>query len=298
MVFLLSNIYLQRVMAAAASGRLAATAARHGAAAAALRALLDAVPDGATRAAARLLLGELAAALGVEPMRQTHHGGGGAAVLSRTRRRREQRRAALARLRSSGAAHGDGVVDGCKRGNKDKMAKEGVEGAWFQDQRPAAGERRAAGNAAAEPTGSGADRDVGARELISDDGAESAGGRRRQQRPGHGRAQEQGQAATAAASTEPAEARAMEHDEQDERLPCAEPRVAAAAEPHKRRAVRRQWPLEPLERAGSSLEGRPRSRTTCRRDVAGGSSGAGRALCGGGSRRMSEAAGTGCERRV
>ena len=29
----------------------------------------------------------------------------------------------------------------------------------------------------------------------------------------------------------------MEHDEQDERLPCAEPRVAAAAEPHKRRAM-------------------------------------------------------------
>eukprot|EP00966_Prymnesium_polylepis_P260395 6015008-Prymnesium_polylepis.1 len=39
-----------------------------------------AVPDGATRAAARLLLGELAAALGVEPTRQAHHGGGGAAV--------------------------------------------------------------------------------------------------------------------------------------------------------------------------------------------------------------------------
>ena len=215
-------------MAAAASGRLAATAARHGAAAAALRALLDAVPDGATRAAARLLLGELAAALGVEPMRQTHHGGGGAAVLSRTRRRREQRRAALARLRSSGAAHGDGVVDGCKRGNKDTMANKGVEGAWFQDQRPAAGERRAAGDAAAEATGSGADRGVRACEIVSHDGVESAGGRRRQQQPGHGRAQEQRQAATAATSTEPAKARAMEHDEQDERLPCAEPRVAAA----------------------------------------------------------------------
>eukprot|EP00966_Prymnesium_polylepis_P202712 4696375-Prymnesium_polylepis.1 len=63
-------------MAAAASGRLAATAARHGAAAAALHALLDAVPDGASRAAARLLLRGLAAALGVEPLRQAQPGGG------------------------------------------------------------------------------------------------------------------------------------------------------------------------------------------------------------------------------
>eukprot|EP00966_Prymnesium_polylepis_P307656 7109909-Prymnesium_polylepis.1 len=55
-------------------------------------------------------------------------------------------------LPRSGAAHGDGVVDGCKRGNKDKMAKEGVKGAWFQDQRPAAGGWRAAGDAAAEAT--------------------------------------------------------------------------------------------------------------------------------------------------
>eukprot|EP00966_Prymnesium_polylepis_P030153 701029-Prymnesium_polylepis.1 len=38
--------FAKRVMAAAASGRLAATAARHGAAAAALHALLDVVPDG------------------------------------------------------------------------------------------------------------------------------------------------------------------------------------------------------------------------------------------------------------
>eukprot|EP00966_Prymnesium_polylepis_P025342 584538-Prymnesium_polylepis.1 len=56
-------------MAAAATGRPAAMAARHGAAAAALRALLEAVPDGATRAAAQLLLNELAAALGVGPRR-------------------------------------------------------------------------------------------------------------------------------------------------------------------------------------------------------------------------------------
>eukprot|EP00966_Prymnesium_polylepis_P028410 657653-Prymnesium_polylepis.1 len=59
----------QRAMAAAASGRLAATAARHHAAAAALLALLDDMPDGATRAATQLLLRELATALGVEPQR-------------------------------------------------------------------------------------------------------------------------------------------------------------------------------------------------------------------------------------
>eukprot|EP00966_Prymnesium_polylepis_P008932 205997-Prymnesium_polylepis.1 len=33
---------------------------------------------------------------------------------------------------SSGAAHGDGVFAGCGRDNKEKVAAEGVEGAWFQ----------------------------------------------------------------------------------------------------------------------------------------------------------------------
>ena len=100
------NYFAKRAMAAAASGRLAATAARHAAAAAALHALLAAVPDDASRAAARLNLRELAAALGVELQRQAHQGGGGPTGLAKTRRRREQRRAALARLRSSSAAHG------------------------------------------------------------------------------------------------------------------------------------------------------------------------------------------------
>eukprot|EP00966_Prymnesium_polylepis_P315529 7290826-Prymnesium_polylepis.1 len=72
-------------------------------------------------------------------------------------------------------------------------------------------------------------------------GADICGvGARHQQRPGRGCAQEQGQAATAAASTEPAETRAMEHEERHEHARAkelqAEPRVAAAAEPHKRRA--------------------------------------------------------------
>eukprot|EP00966_Prymnesium_polylepis_P144434 3335480-Prymnesium_polylepis.1 len=47
------------------------------------------------RAAARLLLREMAAELGVEPTRQAHRGGGGANGLAKTRRRHEQRRAAL-----------------------------------------------------------------------------------------------------------------------------------------------------------------------------------------------------------
>ena len=119
-------------MAAAAPGQLAAAAARHGAAARALHALLGAVPDGASRAAARLLLCELAAALGVELLRQPHQGGGGQPGLAKTRRRREQRRAALARLCSRSAAHGDGVISGCGRGGKDKVTGAGVGGTWFQ----------------------------------------------------------------------------------------------------------------------------------------------------------------------
>eukprot|EP00966_Prymnesium_polylepis_P073777 1712378-Prymnesium_polylepis.1 len=55
----------------AAAHQCAATATGpHSAAVAALRAQLDSTLDGATRAAARLLLRELVAALGVEPKRQ------------------------------------------------------------------------------------------------------------------------------------------------------------------------------------------------------------------------------------
>eukprot|EP00966_Prymnesium_polylepis_P321375 7377684-Prymnesium_polylepis.1 len=132
-------------MAAAASGRLAASAAHHGAAAAALHALLDAMPDGASRAAARLLLRGLAAALGIEQLRQAHQGGGGDAGLAKTRRRREQQRAALVRLRSSGAEHCDGVLPGCGRGNKDK--EKSLVKKLPPAQRLAAGGRLAAGDA-------------------------------------------------------------------------------------------------------------------------------------------------------
>ena len=99
----------RKQMRAAADERAAAAADPRGAAVAALHALFGSVPDGATRAAARLLLNELAAALGVEPQRQAHQGGGEAAGLARTGRRREQRRVALMRLRSRGAANGGGI---------------------------------------------------------------------------------------------------------------------------------------------------------------------------------------------
>eukprot|EP00966_Prymnesium_polylepis_P231035 5346474-Prymnesium_polylepis.1 len=85
-------------MRASAGQRAAAAAGPNSAAVAALRALIDAVLDGATRAAARLFLRELAAALGVEPQRQEAGGAAAGAGLTRTRRRRAQRRAAFARL--------------------------------------------------------------------------------------------------------------------------------------------------------------------------------------------------------
>eukprot|EP00966_Prymnesium_polylepis_P181648 4207866-Prymnesium_polylepis.1 len=48
------------------------------------------------------------------------------AGLTKTRRLRAQRRAALARLCSRSAAHGDGVVSGCGHGGKDKMTGSGA----------------------------------------------------------------------------------------------------------------------------------------------------------------------------
>eukprot|EP00966_Prymnesium_polylepis_P214409 4965331-Prymnesium_polylepis.1 len=61
-------------MRAAAFQRAAAVAGPHGAAVTALRAIIDYALDGATRAAARLLLAELAAALCAGPQQQAHQG--------------------------------------------------------------------------------------------------------------------------------------------------------------------------------------------------------------------------------
>ena len=96
----------------------------------------------ATRAAARLLLAELAAALCVEPQRQAHQGAAEGAGLPRTRRRREQRRAAAARLLSSGAAVSGGL-DEC--GEPTKQAKDGSVAKShlkLRGQRLAGGSRR------------------------------------------------------------------------------------------------------------------------------------------------------------
>mmetsp|Transcript_13805 Transcript_13805/g.40967 ORF Transcript_13805/g.40967 Transcript_13805/m.40967 type:complete len:96 (-) Transcript_13805:48-335(-) len=65
----ISHVPLFAAMRAAADERAAAAADPHGAAVAELRAIIDYVPDGAARAAARLLIRELAAALGAGPKR-------------------------------------------------------------------------------------------------------------------------------------------------------------------------------------------------------------------------------------
>ena len=101
------------------------------------------------------------------------------------------------------------------------------------------GERRVTADTVFEAKESDAIGDTGAGAGVSTTAAESAGALRRQeqrQRPQPPKAQ----AAAPAAAPEPMETLAMaqvEHDEQDEQLPCAEPRVAVAAAPHKRRAV-------------------------------------------------------------
>ena len=130
---------LSQAMRAAAHQRAAAATGPRSAAVAALRALLDSTLFGATRAAARLLLAELAAAVHVEPKRQAQQGAAEGAGLPRTRRRREQRRAARVRLASSGAAHGGGVVAGCKHDNQDK--RPSLEDKVPQPQSLAAGGR-------------------------------------------------------------------------------------------------------------------------------------------------------------
>ena len=163
----------RKQMRAAADERAAAAADLRGAAVAALHALFGSVSDGATRAAARLLLNELAAALGVEPQRQAHQGGGEAAVLARTGRRREQRRVALMRLRSRGAANGGGIDAGCRCDNVEKRAS--LEEKRPHPQRLAAGGRLAAGDAVFVGKDLGADCDAGARAGVEPNESDSAG---------------------------------------------------------------------------------------------------------------------------
>jgi hypothetical protein len=221
-------------MVAAATARQAAAAALARALATALRELHADAGDGDACGGVRLLLAELAAALRVEPRRQAQQGAAEGAGLPRTRRRREQRRAARVRLASSGAAHGGGVVAGCKHDNQDK--RPSLEDKVPQPQRLAAGGRLAAGDAVFVAKDPSADCDAGARAGVVPGEPESAGARRqRQQWQGQRHGQGPGQAAAPAmAQMEMAQ---MEMAAYDEQPTSAEPRVAAAAAPHKRRAV-------------------------------------------------------------
>ena len=161
-------------MVAAAVARQAAAVVHARALAALARAALVDDDEGDAFGCVRLLLTELAAALHVEPGRQGQQGAGAGQGLPRTRRRRAQRRAALARLVSSGAAHGGVVVAGCEHGNKDKKKLALVKKAP-QAQRLAAGERLATGDATIEAKESGAIGDAGAGTGVSKYVAESAG---------------------------------------------------------------------------------------------------------------------------
>ena len=99
----------------------------------------------------------------------------------------------------------------------------------------ASGEQRAAAGAIFDEKDAGAGRDEGARSGVAEDDAESAGVRRQQM---HDEQQQhpEGQTAALAAAPETSTAQ-MEMTENDEQPTSAEPRVAAAAAPHKRRAV-------------------------------------------------------------
>ena len=217
-------------MRAAAFQRAAAVAGPHGAAVAALRAIIDYVPDGAARAAARLLVRELAAALGAGPKQGAQPGEGEAAGLARTRRRREQRRAALVRLLSSSAAVGDGL-DACSETTK-KVKDGSVEPKSGQAQELTTGERLAVGDAIIVEKDPGAGRDAGVRTGVSLSETESAGTLLQCQQLLQQQQPEAGAEAPAPAAME------MTTKTNDEQQASAAPRVAAAAAmPHKRQAV-------------------------------------------------------------
>ena len=224
-------------MAAAATARQAAAAALARALATALREFLADAGDGDACGGVRLLLSELAAALHAEPQRQEDEGAAAGPGLPRTHRRRAQRRAALARLVASGAAHGGNVVAVCERGSEGKrpaLAK------MYLKLRLAAGERHATGDALFDPKDAGAGRDESARAGVARGDTESAGARLRRREQGQGQGLEQGQAAAPAAApaTTAEQAMAQTGQEAQEAQPAvAEPRVAVAAAPHKRRAV-------------------------------------------------------------
>ena len=115
-----------------------------------------------------------------------------------------------------------------------------IHAAWFQNLRPAAGEWRAAGDAAAEATDPGARRGEGARAGVARGDVDDAGERRAEEWQ-HGREEQQTEAQADALAAAPSPmAQAMELMAMtacDEHPTSVAPRVAAAAAPHKRQAV-------------------------------------------------------------
>ena len=234
-------------------GRLgAAAAARARALATVLHEYFADAGDGDACGSVRLLLSELAAALRAGPERQGQPGAAaGQGQRSRARRRREQRtRATRARFGVGGGVDANvGGAGGEQNNQKDISLVKKKPPA----QELAACERLVAGGAITVEKDYGAICDAGGREAVAQDKAESAGGPRRKRQL----MQQQQPAAPAAARTAgpaPAEMAQMAAKANDEPLACAEPRVAAAAEPHKRRAVAAGTAVGPAVGVGGNGE--------------------------------------------
>ena len=135
-----------------------------------------------------------------------------------------------------GALHNVDTSAGGAGDERDNVKNQSL--VFWQDapNSTASGEQRAAADAIFDEKDLGAGRDAGARAGVSMGATESAGGSRQKRQL----LQQQQPTAPAAARTAgpaPAEMAQMEARANDAQLACAEPRVAAAAEPHKRRAV-------------------------------------------------------------
>jgi len=122
-------------------------------------------------------------------------------------------------------------------GGEQKEQKSAPLDVWEGAAKFAAlGERRAAADAVIVAKRSSAECDALGPAGVSTGAADNAGERRRQERRQELQ-QPEAQADTPAAVPAPMEVQAVGQLGQDTQLPSAEPRVAAAAAPHKRRAV-------------------------------------------------------------
>ena len=224
-------------MAEAAAQQAAAVA--HARALAALaREMLADVGGGDVFSYVRLLFTELAAALHVEPGRQAQEDANDAACQgwrSRAQRRRAQRKRAMRAL--IGARRGVDTHAGGEGGEHDK-AKSSPLVFWEAAAKPSAlGKRHVTADAVFDAKDRDAGRDAGASASVSPGAAESAGALpQRQQMLPLQQQQQQAQQAAAPAAADPASTQ-TELAENDEQPTSVEPRVAAAAAPHKRQAV-------------------------------------------------------------